>query len=59
MTRTLTQLERIQELLKNAPPMTKADREEQFISLVYGNVALSDPAVTREMVEKIVRERKG
>lgn len=33
--------------------MTEAEMKEQMISFVYGNVALSNPKVTREMVEKI------
>lgn len=33
--------------------MTEAEMKEQMISFVYGNVALSNPKVTREMVAKI------
>lgn len=36
--------------------MTEAEMKEQMISFVYGNVALSNPKVTREMVAKIFEE---
>ena len=37
--------------------MTDAQREEQLISRVYGNIHLEQPAVTKEMVRELVRNR--
>lgn len=36
--------------------MTPEQEREQRISFAFGNVALHNPAVTREMVERIVDE---
>jgi len=37
--------------------MTDTQREEQLISRVYGNIHLEQPAVTKEMVRELVRNR--
>ena len=37
-----------------AKPMTPAQQREQRISFVYGNVGMSNPSVTRKMVEDVV-----
>lgn len=37
---------------KQLAPPTAAQRREQAIDFAYGNAHLSNPAVTREMVEK-------
>ncbi len=34
--------------------MTPAERREQRISFVYGNVAFGNPSITREQVEAIL-----
>jgi hypothetical protein len=39
-------------LIDKHPPMTEEERREQAISFAYGNTALSNPDVTREMVER-------
>ncbi len=36
--------------------MTPAEREEQRRSFAYGNVALSNPSVTRELVDAVADE---
>lgn len=45
------------EQLKNYK-VTEKERKEQAISLAYGNVKLSNPNITREMVEKAYEELK-
>lgn len=52
-------LEELLRRVKDMPPMTPAERREQRISWAYGNVALSNPSVTREMVERIHDEMYG
>lgn len=45
----------LRELLRRVyhlPPMTKEERDKQRISFVYGNLNMSNPNITREMVEK-------
>lgn len=37
-------------------PMTPAEREAQRRSFAYGNAALSNPNVTRELVDKVADE---
>jgi hypothetical protein len=46
--------EAIQEMLATAKPMTPEQEREQRISFVYGNVGMSNPDVTRKMVEDAV-----
>lgn len=45
------------EQLKNYK-VTEKERKEQAISFAYGNVKLSNPNITREMVEKAYEELK-
>lgn len=56
-----TEYDRLKELLKSLPPMTEEERRAQKICFAYGNTALSNPDITREMVEEVLaeRERKG
>ena len=35
-------------------PMTPEQMREQRISFVYGNIGMSNPSITREMVERVV-----
>lgn len=42
-----------------APPMTPAQLREQRISFAYGNCAIENPNVTKEMVERIHDEMYG
>lgn len=53
MNSTETELE---ELLRKAKDvvMTPEEEEEQRRSWAFGNVALSNPAVTREMVDEVM-----
>lgn len=44
------------EELRGAPPMTPAQREEQRRDFAAGNVGLSNPAVTRAVVDKVADE---
>jgi DNA invertase Pin-like site-specific DNA recombinase len=46
----------LDEVKARLAPMTEAEKREQRISFVYGNVSLSNPNVTREMVERLVDE---
>lgn len=39
-----------------SPSEQKEHRRQQRISFVYGNLALSNPSITREMVEKAAEE---
>ncbi len=41
----------IKKAVKEAGPMTPEQRRTQAISFVYGNCHMSNPNVTREMVE--------
>ena len=45
-----------EELIKlaRANAMSEEDKYEQMVSFVYGNLAIDDPTVTRESVEKIL-----
>jgi hypothetical protein len=47
------------EAARNAPPMTASELREQRISWAYGNCALANPSITREMVERIHDEMYG
>jgi hypothetical protein len=38
--------------IRSLPPMTIEERRRQAISFAYGNAKLSNPNVTREMVER-------
>jgi hypothetical protein len=40
-----------------SPEAKKAHRRAQAISFVYGNLAIENPNITREMVEKAYDER--
>jgi hypothetical protein len=44
-------LQALIEQSRGAPPMTSADIKAQRISFAYGNASLSNPRVTREMVQ--------
>ena len=44
---------------RNRPPMTPAQLREQRISYAYGNCAIDNPRITREMVERIHDEIYG
>jgi hypothetical protein len=41
------------------PEEQAAHRDAQRRSWVYGNVALSNPEVTREMVDRVIDEMEG
>ncbi|TXH46696.1 MAG: hypothetical protein E6Q97_28955 [Desulfurellales bacterium] len=45
-------------LLDFKPKFTTRQHDEQRISWVYGNVKLSNPSVTREMIAQMDKERK-
>lgn len=45
------ELERLLEMARGLPPMTRAQREEQRKSWVIGEMMLDDPALTREEAE--------
>lgn len=49
------------ELLRKAAAtsMTPAQEREQRISFVYGNIGMSNPSVTRQMVEDVVDGKRG
>lgn len=47
------------EQAKSLPPMTPAQLREQRISWAYGNCAIENPTITREMVERIHDEIYG
>lgn len=53
------ELERLLEAARNAPPMTAAELRDQRISWAYGNCAIENPNVTKEMVERIHDEMYG
>ena len=40
-------------------PMTEAEKEEQARSFAYGNCAIGNPHVTREMVDEAAERLKG
>lgn len=44
--------------LAKRPPMTAAEREEQRRSFAYGNVSISNPNVTRELVDQVADENQ-
>lgn len=48
---------KLQELIDNAEPMTPEQKEQQHRSFAYGNAAISNPDVTREMVDEVVDEQ--
>lgn len=43
----------------NLPPMTPVQRRAQRISWAYGNCALDNSSITREMVERAYDEMYG
>lgn len=53
------ELARLLEQSRDAPPMTLAQLREQRISFAYGNGSISNPRITREMVEQIHDEIYG
>jgi hypothetical protein len=53
------ELERLLEVARNAPPMTPAELRAQRISWAYGNCAIDNPRITKEMVERIHDEMYG
>jgi hypothetical protein len=36
--------------------MTPAEREEQRLSFAYGNASISNPTITRAMIDQVARE---
>lgn len=44
-------LDALIEAARKRPPMTPAEIREQRISFAYGNAAMENPRITREMVE--------
>jgi hypothetical protein len=42
--------------LPSLKPMTPEDREAQRRSFAFGNISLSNPAVTRELVDRVADE---
>ena len=55
---TKTSISRLIELAKTIRP-TESEREEQRRSFVYGNTALENDAVTRELVDRLAQEIKA
>lgn len=53
------ELDRLIEEARKLPPMTPAQLREQRISFTYGNCAIENPNITREMVERIHDEMYG
>lgn len=53
------ELEALLKAARDLPPMTPAQLREQRISFAYGNCAIENPNVTREMVERIHDEMYG
>jgi hypothetical protein len=43
----------------NRPRMTEQERVDQLVNLVYGNVHVEHPAVTMDLVRKVVQERRA
>jgi len=55
----VNELDNLIERARKLPPMTPVEREQQRRSFVYGNVHLSNPDVTREMVDKAAGRLAG
>lgn len=53
------ELDRLLEKARNAPPMTPEEREEQRRSFAYGNAAIENPGVTRELVDRVADGMTG
>lgn len=53
------EIERLLEWARNAPPMTPAELRAQRISFAYGNCAIENPRITKEMVTRIHDEMYG
>ncbi|MCA1831248.1 MAG: hypothetical protein LC750_00610 [Actinobacteria bacterium] len=49
----------LEALLARLPPMTPTQLRAQRISWAYGNCAIENPLITREMVERIHDEMYG
>lgn len=47
------ELERLIEHIRALPPMTPEERKEQRRSFAFGNCAIDNPAVTRELVDRV------
>jgi hypothetical protein len=45
--------------VKDLPPMTPAQLRAQRISWAYGNCAIGNPNITKEMVERVHDEMYG
>lgn len=56
---TSPELARLLEWAAKQPPMTPAQLRAQRISWAYGNCAMENPRITREMVEKLHDEMYG
>lgn len=52
-------LQRLLDWARKQPPMTAAELREQRISWAYGNCAIENPHITREMVERLHDELYG
>jgi hypothetical protein len=52
-------LDALIEAARKLPPMTPAELRLQRISWAYGNCAIENPNITREMVEKAHDEMYG
>lgn len=53
------ELERLLKWAAQQPPMTPAQLRAQRISWAYGNCAIENPRITREMIERIHDEMYG
>lgn len=53
------ELDALLERARQLPPMTAGQLREQRISFAYGNVAIENPRITREMVERLHDETYG
>lgn len=53
------ELARLIEHARTLPPMTPAQLREQRISFAYGNTAMENDRITKEMVTKIHDEMYG
>jgi hypothetical protein len=57
--RSKPDLEALLAKARSLPPMTAAQLREQRISFAYGNLAIENPHITRDMVERAHDEIYG
>jgi hypothetical protein len=50
-------LKKLIEAVRNQPPMTDRQREEQIRNFAAGNIGLENPRVTRQVVDEAIRRR--